>query len=179
MKENFIQEEIKMTEKEKIDNLSLPIYELGLSVRSGRALLCAGYRTLEDIVKAKESDIKNLRNVGRRSFNEIRTRVAAFGYPTFGVDTDGYRKLVNNGLNEKPFADITIIEASLQVKNVPSLDGYDYFKIINIIRDWKEEHNFGKYEIRPGWTLTYHPEIEVLYIKFRLGYAEPKDVKED
>jgi hypothetical protein len=177
MKENFIQEEIKMTEKEKIDNLGLTIYELDLSVRSTNALLRNGYETLEDIVKANESDIRHLRNLGNRSFNEIMKKVRFYGYSTLGVDTDAYRKLVNNGLNEKSFADVSIIEANLQVKNVPSLDGYDYFKIIEIIRDWREEHNFGKYEIRPGWTLTYHPEIEVLYIKFRLGYAEP--VKED
>ena len=168
-----------MTEKEKIDNLGLTIYELDLSVRSTNALLRAGYRTLEDIVKADADDIRGLRNLGKRSFEEIMNKVYFYGYSTLGVDTDAYRKLVNNGLNEKPFADVTIVEASLQVKNVPSLDGYDYFKIIEIIRDWREEHNFGKYEIRPGWTLTYHPEIEVLYIKFRLGYAEPKAVKED
>lgn len=168
-----------MTEKEKIDNLGLTIYELDLSVRSTNVLLRNGYKTLEDIVKEDERIIRSLRNLGTKSFIEIKAKVAAFGYSTLGVDTDAYRKLVNNGLNEKPFADVSIIEASLQVKNVPSLDGYDYFKIISLIRDFQEEHNFGKYEIRPGWTLTYHPEIEVLYIKFRLGYAEPKAVKED
>lgn len=168
-----------MTEKEKIDNLGLTIYELDLSVRSTNALLRAGYKTLEDIVKADAETIRSLRNLGNRSFNEIMKKVRFYGYSTLGVDTDGYRKLVNNGLNEKPFADVSIIEANLQVKDVPSLDGYDYFKIISLIREWQEEHNFGKYEIRPGWTLTYHPEIEVLYIKFRLGYAEPKAVKED
>lgn len=156
-----------MTEKEKIDNLGLTIYELDLSTRSTRALIRAGYKTLKDIVKADVDDIRGIRNLGNRSFEEIMDKVRFYGYSALGEDT--------NGLNEKPFADVTIIEAALQVKNVPSLDGYDYAKIINLIRDFKEEHNFGKYEIRPGWTLTYHPDIEVLYIKFRLGYAEKEN----
>ena len=79
-------EEIKHTDimVEKEDNkknkvLELTIEELDLSVRSFNCLKRAGINTVEDLVNRSESEMMKVRNLGRKSLEEVIAKLAALG----------------------------------------------------------------------------------------------------
>lgn len=51
--------------------LDIPLEELNLSVRSFNALRRRGVKTVRDLVSMTEEDIMNVRNFGKRSYDEI------------------------------------------------------------------------------------------------------------
>ena len=60
-------------------DLDRTIEEIGFSVRSQNAMMRAGYRTLKDVVEAIRDDkFSQLKNLGKKSINEIKTKVIAF-----------------------------------------------------------------------------------------------------
>lgn len=60
-------------EDEKVKILSICIEELDLSVRSFNCLKRAGIDTISDLTSRTEADMMKIRNLGVRSFNEIKT----------------------------------------------------------------------------------------------------------
>lgn len=57
------------------------IDELNLSVRSYNALKRAGISTISDlIVRLNDGKVKNVRNLGTKSFSEIQTKILAYGF---------------------------------------------------------------------------------------------------
>lgn len=56
----------------------LPIDLIGLSVRSQHALIQAGYHTVGDLMNLNESDILSIRNLGKKSLEEILQKIAAY-----------------------------------------------------------------------------------------------------
>lgn len=57
------------------------IDELNLSVRSNNALRRAGIDTMGELIdRLNEGDIKSIRNLGRKSYSEIQTKMAVYGY---------------------------------------------------------------------------------------------------
>lgn len=63
------------------------IDELTLSVRSQNALKRAGLFTVGAIVQALEADeLGKIRNLGRKSMAEIKTRVTVFGFEALSGD---------------------------------------------------------------------------------------------
>ena len=73
----------KMVEKdeEKTENtLSMTIEDLDLSVRSFNCLKRAGIHTVEDLVNKTESEMMKVRNLGRKSFEEVMQKLASLGY---------------------------------------------------------------------------------------------------
>ena len=57
------------------------IEELALSVRSYNALRRANITTLGDLIKRlNEGGLKNIRNLGVKSFSEIQTKILMFGF---------------------------------------------------------------------------------------------------
>lgn len=79
-------EEIKHTDimVEKEENkkdkvLELTIEELDLSVRSFNCLKRAGINTVEDLVNRSESEMMKVRNLGRKSLEEVIAKLAALG----------------------------------------------------------------------------------------------------
>ena len=57
------------------------IEELALSVRSYNALRRANITTLGDLIKRlNEGGLKNIRNLGVKSFSEIQTKILIFGF---------------------------------------------------------------------------------------------------
>ncbi len=80
----------KMVEKEedKPENtLSMTIEDLDLSVRSFNCLKRAGIHTVEDLVNKTESEMMKVRNLGRKSFEEVMQKLASLGYK-FPKDED-------------------------------------------------------------------------------------------
>lgn len=77
------------------------IDELTLSVRSQNALKRAGLFTVGDVVQALEADeLGKIRNLGRKSIAEIKTRVAAFGFEV--LSGDGKRTFFRSLMAENP-----------------------------------------------------------------------------
>ncbi|NPA50663.1 MAG: DNA-directed RNA polymerase subunit alpha [Epsilonproteobacteria bacterium] len=58
----------------------IPIDTLGLSVRSYNSLDRAGIKYLGELVLMKESEIKNIKNLGKKSFDEIKEMLAKHGF---------------------------------------------------------------------------------------------------
>ncbi len=65
-------------EKEKV--LDLTIEELDLSVRSFNCLKRAGINTVEDLTNKSEDDMMKVRNLGRKSLEEVIAKLDSFGF---------------------------------------------------------------------------------------------------
>lgn len=59
--------------------LSAPISDLELSVRARNCLDSANLRTLRDLVTMSEQEVMNLKNLGKTSLTEIKTKLAQAG----------------------------------------------------------------------------------------------------
>ncbi|MBE6666179.1 MAG: hypothetical protein E7603_08190 [Ruminococcaceae bacterium] len=57
------------------------IDDIEFSVRANNALKRAGYFVIEDIVDALSNEtLIHIRNLGKKTFNEIQTKILVFGY---------------------------------------------------------------------------------------------------
>ena len=63
--------------KEKI--LEITIEELDLSVRSYNCLKRAGINTVEELVMKNEEEMMKVRNLGRKSLEEVQQKLQALG----------------------------------------------------------------------------------------------------
>ena len=63
--------------KEKV--LEITIEELDLSVRSYNCLKRAGINTVEELIKRNEEEMMKVRNLGRKSLEEVEHKLAALG----------------------------------------------------------------------------------------------------
>jgi DNA-directed RNA polymerase subunit alpha len=59
--------------------LNQPIAELELSVRARNCLDSANLKTLADLVRLSETEVMNLKNLGKTSLTEIKTKLAERG----------------------------------------------------------------------------------------------------
>ncbi|MEE1277608.1 MAG: DNA-directed RNA polymerase subunit alpha [Acutalibacteraceae bacterium] len=66
------------TSKEKV--LDMTIEELDLSVRSFNCLKRAGINTVEDLIGKTEEDMMKVRNLGRKSLEEVIAKLDSFGF---------------------------------------------------------------------------------------------------
>ena len=64
--------------KEKV--LEMTIEELDLSVRSFNCLKRAGINTVEDLISRSEEDMMKVRNLGRKSLEEVVNRLQSLGF---------------------------------------------------------------------------------------------------
>ena len=64
--------------KEKI--LNMTIEDLDLSVRSFNCLKRAGINTVEDLINKSEDDMMKVRNLGRKSLEEVINKLASLGF---------------------------------------------------------------------------------------------------
>ncbi len=64
--------------KEKV--LEMTIEELDLSVRSFNCLKRAGINTVEDLISKSEEDMMKVRNLGRKSLEEVVAKLASLGF---------------------------------------------------------------------------------------------------
>lgn len=69
-----VKEEVK---KEKV--LEITIEELDLSVRSYNCLKRAGINTVEELIKRNEEEMMKVRNLGRKSLEEVQQKLASLG----------------------------------------------------------------------------------------------------
>ena len=64
--------------KEKV--LEMTIEELDLSVRSFNCLKRAGINTVEDLINKSEEDMMKVRNLGRKSLDEVVAKLESLGF---------------------------------------------------------------------------------------------------
>ncbi|NLC68264.1 MAG: DNA-directed RNA polymerase subunit alpha [Clostridiaceae bacterium] len=76
-KHTEIMVEKEETKKEKV--LEMTIEELDLSVRSYNCLKRAGINTVEDLISKTEEDMMKVRNLGRKSLEEVLSKLNALG----------------------------------------------------------------------------------------------------
>ena len=67
------------TEEQKSDELNKSIDELELSVRSYNCLKRAGINTVEDLCAKSMDDLMKVRNMGRKSLDEILNKLEGMG----------------------------------------------------------------------------------------------------
>lgn len=85
-------------EEERLRVLAMPIEELDLSARSYNCLKRACLNRVEDIVKRSQTEMMNVRNLGRKSLEEIESKLSGLGLkladtssprqPTYSHTTD-------------------------------------------------------------------------------------------
>ena len=70
---------VGIEEDEKAKALSIPIEELDLTVRSYNCLKRAGINTIEDLINRTENEMYKIRNLGLKSFDEIKAILESKG----------------------------------------------------------------------------------------------------
>ena len=82
---DFVEEEIEdeeLIEEEETDidsNLETTIEEMDLSLRSFNCLKRAGFDTVGDIIEKTESELKTIKNFGKKSLEEVKGKVHDMG----------------------------------------------------------------------------------------------------
>lgn len=71
---------VEKDEKGKEKVLEMTIEELDLSVRSFNCLKRAGINTVEDLINKSEEDMMKVRNLGRKSLEEVVWKLASLGF---------------------------------------------------------------------------------------------------
>lgn len=71
---------VEKDEKGKEKALEMTIEELDLSVRSFNCLKRAGINTVEDLIGKTEDDMMKVRNLGRKSMEEVAAKIKELGY---------------------------------------------------------------------------------------------------
>ena len=88
----------------------LSIDTIGLSVRSTNALHRADVHTVGDMLKYSEESLTNIRNLGKKSIEEIVEKIKEYrkideegGIPDEKVDAEVslFRMILNNGLQRR------------------------------------------------------------------------------
>lgn len=70
---------VEKEEEKKTKVLEMTIDELDLSVRSYNCLKRAGINTVDELIQRDEVDMMKVRNLGKKSLEEVRHRLAALG----------------------------------------------------------------------------------------------------
>lgn len=65
--------------EKKMLQVDTPIEALGLTLRSYHCLKRANIKTVEELTKRSRWDLLKIRNLGKRSFNEIQSRLESYG----------------------------------------------------------------------------------------------------
>ncbi len=71
---------VEKDDKSKAKILDTTIEELELSVRSFNCLKRAGISTVEDLISKSEEDMMRVRNLGRKSLDEVINKLASLGF---------------------------------------------------------------------------------------------------
>ena len=70
---------VEKDDKSKEKVLEMTIEELDLSVRSFNCLKRAGINTVEDLINKSEEDMMKVRNLGRKSLEEVVSKLEFLG----------------------------------------------------------------------------------------------------
>ncbi|HOO05231.1 MAG TPA: DNA-directed RNA polymerase subunit alpha [Ruminococcus sp.] len=71
---------VEKDEKGKEKILEMTIEDLDLSVRSFNCLKRAGINTVDDLINKSEEEMMKVRNLGKKSFNEVKEKLQSLGF---------------------------------------------------------------------------------------------------
>ena len=71
---------VEKDDKSKEKALEMPIEEFDLSVRSFNCLKRAGINTVEDLISKSEEEMMKVRNLGKKSLEEVMNKLKALGF---------------------------------------------------------------------------------------------------
>jgi len=71
---------VEKDDKSKDKILEMTIEELDLSVRSFNCLKRAGINTVDDLINKSQEDMMKVRNLGKKSFEEVRAKLQSLGF---------------------------------------------------------------------------------------------------
>ena len=71
---------VEKDDKGKEKALEMTIEELDLSVRSFNCLKRAGINTVEDLISKSEDEMMKVRNLGRKSLEEVMAKLDSLGF---------------------------------------------------------------------------------------------------
>jgi DNA-directed RNA polymerase subunit alpha len=72
--------DFEVVDSDQNGNLEMTIEELDLSVRSYNCLKRAGIHTVQELIGKSEDDMMKVRNLGRKSLEEVQEKLAELGY---------------------------------------------------------------------------------------------------
>lgn len=75
-----IAEVVEQDDKGKEKILEMTIEELDLSVRSFNCLKRAGINTVDDLINKSEEEMMKVRNLGKKSFDEVKEKLQSLGF---------------------------------------------------------------------------------------------------
>lgn len=101
--------------------ISMTIEELGLSIRSFSCLKRAGIDTVEDLISRTEDDMVKVRNLGRKSLEEVILKLNALGLTLKQKDKDEMQELVNarllsNGYGNYSYVRFNEVSKEISIK---------------------------------------------------------------
>ena len=70
---------VSKEEDQTVKLLEMSIDDMDLSVRSHNCLKRAGIHTVEDLTKKTEDDMLKVRNLGKKSLDEVILKLASYG----------------------------------------------------------------------------------------------------
>ena len=79
-KTQFVEILVEKEDKSKEQILEMTLEDLDLSVRSFNCLKRAGVITVEDMIKLTEDDLMKVRNLGRKSLEEVLQKMESLGF---------------------------------------------------------------------------------------------------
>ncbi len=71
---------VEKDDKSKDKILEMTIEDLDLSVRSFNCLKRAGINTVDDLINKSQEDMMKVRNLGKKSFEEVRAKLQSLGF---------------------------------------------------------------------------------------------------
>ena len=77
---NVVEMMVEKDDKGKEKILEMTIEELDLSVRSFNCLKRAGINTVNDLIEKSEEEMMKVRNLGKKSFDEVKEKLRSLGY---------------------------------------------------------------------------------------------------
>ncbi|KIM09296.1 MAG: DNA-directed RNA polymerase subunit alpha [Sulfurovum sp. PC08-66] len=78
----------RLEETAELKKLTMKIDELGLSARSFNCLDRSGITYIGELVIMSENDLKNVKNLGKKSLEEITEKIAEYGFPMHETISD-------------------------------------------------------------------------------------------
>ena len=71
---------VSQDDEKQTKKLEMSIEDLDLSVRSYNCLKRAGIHTVQDLVKKSEDDMLKVRNLGKKSLDEVMNKLQELGF---------------------------------------------------------------------------------------------------
>jgi DNA-directed RNA polymerase subunit alpha len=79
---------VEKDDKSKDKLLEMTIEDLDLSVRSFNCLKRAGINTVDDLINKSQEDMMKVRNLGKKSFEEVRAKLQSLGFDLASNEDD-------------------------------------------------------------------------------------------